>query len=210
MSNQERSIRTLRATARAIKAIAAEKGLTVADIITDALQVILNDSVGLQLIEPKKDRQTWYVITSEVYKESFAGSQTVSHKQQVIRHQIRRKFLPLPQVDGLPRENPHDVQDEYTIYFDVDERLYNNITKLADFFQLKVDDVVLQALERYLAKYNSAKAAKPEASAVNATKLQKMVERNDQARELSGKSAANKGYAFLNQELNHARSLTDG
>jgi hypothetical protein len=134
-----------------VKGRADRKKTSVSFVLKEALETLVLDANGKYRTEPKKPREEWYSsesLSKSKFQVSTIEDGSVVTKQPLVRvlGDIKRKRIPFD--DSMPKQVGHT--ELTTIRANLPVLLLKEVYALADHFQMSVQDVVTQAVERFI------------------------------------------------------------
>jgi hypothetical protein len=147
------------------------EGVILDAAIQTALKELIADAIGVTRQEAEKPRNAWYCYETIACLNHIKGKMIDNYgtertiKNTIrIQSQLKRKHIPLPSVaDYIPYEcfNPPQTK---LLQAMVNIAVWRSTEALAEYFQMTLQDAILQAVERYVHRRVDARRKQQETS----------------------------------------------
>jgi hypothetical protein len=189
IAHQETSFRLPQAASDTVKAHAQNKSTSVSFVLRQALETLVANAKGVSRTEPVKPKEEWYTsqtLNKSKFLVSTLDDNGATTKQPLVRvlGDIRRKRIPFQ--DNMPKQ-VDGGGDLATIRASLPVPLLKEIYSISEYFQMSVQDVVTQAIERFM--YSTTSKSMP---SVNSELMQFHAERQARLEESTNRSLANR------------------
>ncbi|MBE9190631.1 hypothetical protein IQ230_09705 [Gloeocapsopsis crepidinum LEGE 06123] len=130
-----------------IEKLANHEGVPAGHIVSQILEQLFSDCEGLPLPEPQP-KEAWYSKTVEYpLVKTIVNGKSPTIK---VVSKVDRKYLPLPEVPGEMRnKSVPTAQDMESLVVSLQTSLLVNLINLSSAFQMKSQDVLDQAIDRF-------------------------------------------------------------
>jgi hypothetical protein len=149
--------------------------------ICQCLLDLINDARGVERQEPAKPREAWYSYTKKIPTRKLFKFEHHDDKVRPyyeVESQFLRKRIPnLPGDEQMVFFEPNQHDQRQAGNFQTPIRLWNEAYRLAEYFQMTVYDMFLQAVERGIRKWEQSK---PQPINPNAARYKRFSDREQQ------------------------------